>query len=90
MAKGNVQAVWCGGAGFELSDGTALVPGETVVELPASHAEDPKWQPVKPKAKRSGKAKAKKDEVVKAPDAEAAAEVSEATPTPDAEGGESS
>lgn len=46
-ANGMTKAVWCGGAGFELVDGTVLVPGETIVELPASHAEDPKWQPVK-------------------------------------------
>ena len=45
MASGTVKAKWVGTYEAELPDGTQLVPGETVVDLPRDEAEgSDNWQ----------------------------------------------
>lgn len=42
-----IRATWTGPAGCKLPDGTELVPGETVAEVPAGEARGSEnWQPV--------------------------------------------
>ena len=75
MAEKTVKAVWEGGM-HELVDGTPLIHGETVVEVPKSIADvDPKWRALSP-----AKAKAA-TEVVEPP---------APPPAPDTSGGEKS
>jgi hypothetical protein len=56
MARDNVKALWVGPFGGELGR-QQLIPGETVVEIPADEAENSAhWEPVTPKTKKSGDA----------------------------------
>jgi hypothetical protein len=46
--KGFVNAKWVASYEAELSDGTRLIPGETIIELGKDEAEQSdNWQPVK-------------------------------------------
>ena len=46
MASGTVKATWVGSYQGELPDGTQLVPGETVVEIPAGDVRRVHLEPV--------------------------------------------
>lgn len=50
-AEKTVKARWVAGYEASLADGTLLIPGETVVEIPAAEAEgSDNWQPTKASA----------------------------------------
>lgn len=55
---GKVDALWVGRPAFHPPSGTHLIPGETVLRVPATEAEQSdNWQPL-PAAKPRGKAAA--------------------------------
>ena len=57
MASGTVKAKWVASYEAELPDGTALVPGETIVEISKDEAEvSDNWEVAKSKAAKKADA----------------------------------
>lgn len=74
-----MKALWVGSFEAQLPDGTRLIPGETIADIPAGEAEESaNWEPVgKKKAKQKAGKKSNEPATEAAPATESADDTTE-------------